>query len=353
MKISIKNLNILICDDSISNVLLLEKLLKDSGYVRVAAVTDPVKVLPLMLETQFDLLLLDIEMPGLTGIEVLQQMHRSALHNQFIPVLVLTGNQQPEIRNKALEVGASDFLTKPFDNTEVLLRVRNLLRVRAAYLSQSRMNAELEDRVEKRTQELEKANAILIKRLAQVGEMRDSETGRHVLRVGKYARVLSDAIGLPDDIGYMIEKAAPLHDLGKIGIADKILLKKGKLTEEEREIMNGHAQMGADLLSDHESLLVQMAGSIALSHHEHWDGKGYPKGLQGESIPVEGRITALSDVFDALTTIRPYKKAWAVDEAVDYIKKKAGLQFDPRLVEVFISRLDSILEIKTRFDDSK
>ncbi|MDH5517222.1 MAG: response regulator [Gammaproteobacteria bacterium] len=352
MKISIKNLNILICDDSISNVLLLEKLLQDSGYKSITTITNPLKVLPTMLETPYDLLLLDIEMPGLSGIEVIEQIHQSVLHHQFIPVLVLTGNQLPAIRNKALEVGASDFLTKPFDNTEVLLRVRNLLRVRAAYLAQSRMNTELEERVEKRTQELEKATSILIQRLAQVGEMRDTETGRHVLRVGKYARVLSDAIGLPDEIGYMIEKAAPLHDLGKIGIPDKILLKKGKLTEQEREVMNGHAQMGADLLSDHESMLVQMAGSIALSHHECWDGAGYPKGLAGESIPIEGRITALSDVFDALTTIRPYKEAWTIDETVEYIKKKAGLQFDPKLVEVFVSKLETILAIKAQYDDA-
>ena len=351
MAINIKKLNILICDDSISNVMLLEKLLNDQGYVSVTTVTDPVKVLPLMLGASFDLLLLDIEMPNLTGIEVMQQINDSALKQQYIPVLVLTGNQNAEVRNEALQVGAQDFITKPFDTTEVLLRVRNLLRVRGAYIAQTGMNAELEKRVEKRTTELERATEILIKRLAQAGEMRDTDTGRHVLRVGKYARVMADGIGLPDEIGFMIEKAAPLHDLGKIGIADDILLKKGKLTDEEREIMNSHAQMGADLLSDHESMLVQMAGSIALNHHERWDGKGYPRGISGESIPIEGRITALSDVFDALTTIRPYKEAWSIDETIEYIKKMAGLQFDPKLVDVFVAKLDKILEIKSAYDD--
>lgn len=351
MAISIKKLNILICDDSISNVMLLEKLLASQGYTSIKTVTNPVNVLPLMLEQSFDLLLLDIEMPGLSGIEVMQQINQSELKKQFIPILVLTGNQNPEVRNKALECGAQDYVTKPFDQTEVLLRVRNLLRVRGAYLAQSTMNTELESRVLKRTQELEKATEILIKRLAQAGEMRDTDTGRHVLRVGQYARVLADGIGLPDEIGYMIEKAAPLHDLGKIGIPDSILLKKGKLTDEERVVMNGHAQMGAELLSEHESMLVQMAGSIALSHHERWDGEGYPRGLKGESIPIEGRITSLSDVFDALTTIRPYKQAWTIDETVEYIKKMAGLQFDPQLVDVFVKKLDKILEIKAQYED--
>ncbi|MDH5424482.1 MAG: response regulator [Gammaproteobacteria bacterium] len=351
MSINIKKLKILVCDDSISNVMLLEKLLNDQGYQSVVTITDPVKVLPLMLEQTFDLLLLDIEMPRLNGIEVMQLINASDLKKQFIPVLVLTGNQNPQVRNKALESGAQDFVTKPFDHTEVLLRVRNLLRVRGAYIAQAGMNDELEKRVEKRTAELEKATEILIKRLAQAGEMRDTDTGRHVLRVGKYARVMAEGIGLPTEIAFMIEKAAPLHDLGKIGIPDSILLKKGKLTPEEREIMNAHAQMGADLLSEHESMLVQMAGSIALNHHERWDGGGYPSGLQGESIPVEGRIAALSDVFDALTTIRPYKKAWSIDETIEYIKKMSGSQFDPQLVEVFISKLDKILEIKSSYGD--
>ena len=351
MSIDLKKLNILICDDSISNIMLLEKLLQSEGYTSVTVVTDPVKVLPKMLEDNYDLLLLDIEMPKLNGIEVLQQINDSPLKQQLIPVLILTGNQNPEVRNEAFEAGAQDYLTKPFDQTEVLLRVHNLLRVRGAYIAQTSMNVELEKRVKNRTLELERATEILIRRLAQAGEMRDKETGRHVLRVGKYARVLADGIGLPDEIGYMIEKAAPLHDLGKIGIPDSILLKKGMLTDDEREIMNSHAQKGADLLSEHESMLVQMAGTIALSHHERWDGEGYPKGIQGESIPIEGRITALSDVFDALTTIRPYKNAWTVDETIEYIKKMSGSQFSPELVDVFISKLDKILQIKASYED--
>ncbi|MDO9311601.1 MAG: HD domain-containing phosphohydrolase, partial [Nitrosomonas sp.] len=167
----------------------------------------------------------------------------------------------------------------------------------------------------------------------------------------KYARILSEALELPADICYLIEKAAPLHDIGKIGIPDHILLKAGKLTDAEWEKMRKHAQMGADLLTNHESLMVQLAASIALSHHEHWDGNGYPKQLKAASIPIEGRITAISDVFDALTTPRPYKEAWSIEKAVEYIKSKAGVQFDPQLVDLFIENIDKIIAIREQYKD--
>ncbi|WP_156797006.1 HD domain-containing phosphohydrolase [Nitrosomonas sp. Is79A3] len=181
--------------------------------------------------------------------------------------------------------------------------------------------------------------------------MRDNDTGKHVIRVGKYARILSEALELPADICYLIEKAAPLHDIGKIGIPDHILLKAGKLTDVEWEKMRRHAQTGADLLTKHESLMVQLAASIALSHHEHWDGNGYPKQLRAASIPIEGRITAISDVFDALTSPRPYKEAWPIERAVEYIKSKAGMQFDPQLVDLFIENIDKIVVIREQYKD--
>lgn len=351
MHTDIHNLKVLICDDSITNVLILEKLLESEGYSDVAKLTDPTKVLPAMLQDSYDLLLLDIEMPKMNGFDVMQQIYESRVAKQLVPILVLTGKQGAEVRNKALESGAQDFINKPFDTTEVVLRVNNLLRVRSAYLAQIKIAEELEKKVVERTAELEKATSILIERMAQAGEMRDTDTGKHVMRVGQYARVLSDAVGLPPEISYLIEKAAPLHDLGKIGIPDSVLLKEGKLTVEEREVMNSHAKMGAELLSEHESMLIQMAASIALSHHERWDGNGYPEQLAGESIPVEGRIAAISDVFDALTTVRPYKDAWPIDKAVEYIKNESGQQFDPTLVELFISRIDEIIAIRKKYDD--
>ena len=184
------------------------------------------------------------------------------------------------------------------------------------------------------------------------GELRDTDTGKHVLRVGQFARILAEAYGLPTDISFLIEKAAPLHDLGKIGIPDGILLRPGRLDTAEREVMESHAQMGAELLSHHDSMLVKMAASIALTHHERWDGTGYPSRLFGESIPIEGRITAFSDVCEALTTIRPYKAAWTVEDALALLKENSGTQFDPTLVRLFEDNLDKILEVKETYKDT-
>lgn len=347
------HLKILICDDSITNILILSKLLESEGYSHPTTLTDPTKILPAMQENNYDLLLLDIEMPKMNGFEVMQQINESSVSKQLVPILVLTGRQGSEIRNKALELGAQDFVNKPFDQTEVILRVKNLLRVRTAYLAQKNIAKELEKRVKERTSELEKATAVLIKIMAQVGEMRDNDTGKHVVRVGKYARILSEALGMSDDICYLMEKAAPLHDIGKIGIPDHILLKTGKLNDAEWEQMRKHAQMGADLLAEHESLLVQLAASIALSHHEHWDGNGYPNQLKAGSIPIEGRITAISDVFDALTSTRPYKEAWPIEKAIEFIKSKAGAQFDPQLVDLFIENIEKIVAIREQYKDEE
>lgn len=353
MTIDTTHLRILICDDSITNVLILSKLMESEGYYHHTNLTDPTQVLPAMMENNFDLLLLDIEMPKMNGFEVMQRINESTVAQQLVPILVLTGKQGNDVRNKALQLGAQDFINKPFDQTEVMLRVKNLLRVRAAYLAQQNIAKEMERKVKERTSELDNATDTLINILARVGEMRDNDTGKHVIRVGKYARLLSEAYGLPTDICYLIEKAAPLHDIGKIGIPDHILLKNGKLTDAEWDKMREHAEMGADLLSDHNSLLIQLAASIALSHHEHWDGSGYPSQLKADSIPIEGRITAISDVFDALTSERPYKKAWSIEEAIEYIKNKTGTQFDPRLVELFIENISKIIAIREYYKDDE
>lgn len=342
---------ILVCDDSITNALILEKLLESEGYTRVRAVTDSREVAPILSEDEYDLLLLDLEMPHLDGFEVMSQLKTSLSNFEMFPILILTGREGAEVRNRALAMGAHDFVNKPFDQEEVLLRVRNLLRMHDAYISQTRINEELEQKVQARTQELTLAADILVQKLAMVGELRDNQTGRHVMRVGKYARLLAEGIGLPSEIAFMMEKAAPLHDMGKVGIPDRILLKPGPLDEEERREMDGHAALGAKLLGDHKSMLVRMAASVALSHHEKWDGSGYPAGLSGESIPVEGRITAISDVFDALTSKRSYKDAWSIDEAVAEIKQMAGSHFDPNLVKVFEEKLDEIIAIRKTYDD--
>lgn len=351
MRNDLDRLKILICDDSAANVMILSKLLQSDGFTDVRTVTDPLHVYPILEREIADLILLDIEMPNMDGFAVMQQIAESHLARHMIPIMILTGRQGKDVRNRALQSGAQDFLNKPFDQTEVLLRVRNLLRVRQAYLDQCNLARDLERRIADRTRELEQATDILIERLAMAGEMRDTDTGRHVLRVGKYARVLAEAYGLPPDISYLIEKSAPLHDLGKIGIPDKILLKKGTLTKDEREHMDNHTRLGAELLSRHDSLLVQMASSIALSHHERWDGEGYPAKLKAESIPIEGRITAIADVFDALTTVRPYKDAWSIEHAANYIQQRGGSQFDPQLTKLFMENIDKIIDIRTSHAD--
>ncbi len=347
----IYRLDILICDDSVTNNMVLSHLLASEGFSSIKTLTNPCQVVPTLEAGDFDLLMLDIEMPKLDGFAVMAQITESSVANRLIPVMVLTGREGDDVRNRALASGAQDFLHKPFDQTEVVLRVKSMLRVRQAYLSQLNLAHQLELRVAERTQELCTANDVLIERLAKAAELRDKETGRHVLRVGKYARVLADAYGMPQEIGYLIEKAAPLHDVGKIGIPDAILLKNGRLTPEERLQMEQHSQLGAALLADLDSPLMSMASSIALSHHERWDGSGYPKKLKGEAIPIEGRITALADVFDALTTVRPYKDAWPLEKALQLLENEKGAQFDPRLVELFIQNLNKVLEVKQKYAD--
>ena len=243
------------------------------------------------------------------------------------------------------------FLNKPIDQVEVVLRVKNLLKIRLSYLEHIRSKETLELAVKKRTQELNKSIESLLYSLALAGELKDDETGKHVLRVGKYAKILAQGYGLPVELAKMLEQAAPLHDIGKIGIPDKILLKPARLDSSEREVMNQHTTFGHELIGDNSSILIQMAQSIAVSHHERWDGTGYPNKLKGESIPIEGRITAIADVFDALTTARPYKKAWSFEQAAHYIADESGQAFDPALITVFKENINEISQICHSFAD--
>ena len=341
---------ILICDDAVTNAMILAKLCESEGFTNVEMVTDPRKVIPVMEQREVDLLLLDIEMPHMNGFEVMKQV-RDKYGDEVLPILILTGLQDTETRNRALSEGATDFLNKPIDQTEVILRVKNLIKIRHAIKLQKNLNDALEKKVQERTDELNSATETLIHRLALAGELRDNETGQHIIRVGEYARLLAEKVGLPSDICFMINKAAPMHDIGKIGISDNILLKKDQLTDEERETMCNHTNYGSKLLSDHDSLLVQLAASIAKSHHEKWDGTGYPDKLSGESIPIEGRITAVSDVFDALTTERPYKKPWPIEKVIELLKEESGKSFDPTLIDIFIDNLDEVMQIKETYAD--
>jgi len=342
---------VLVCDDSITNVFILSKLIETETLRDVTALTDARQVMVNLQTEEFDLLLLDYEMPYLNGIEVMELV-REKYSQHELPIIFITGNQDIETRNLALKKGANDFVFKPIDQIEIMLRVKNLLAASESFKIQKNINGELERRVDKRTNELTAFSNSLVDRLAEAGEMKDNETGKHTLRVGKYSRILAEGLGLPDELVYMIEKTAPLHDIGKISIPDSILLKPGKLTPKEFDIMKSHALCGEKLLAGDPSFLLKIASTIAGSHHEKWDGSGYPRELSGESIPIEGRIVAIADVFDALVTERPYKAAWPVEDAIEYIIDQSGKFFDPELVKVFINRTDNFIEVMSTYADN-
>lgn len=336
------NARITIVDDEPANVLLLERVLGDVGYSHIESTTNPLDALERCTQHPPDLLLLDLMMPRLDGYELLKRL-RAEWGTEPVAVLVLTADASRDACRRALQGGANDFLAKPFDRTEILLRARNLLE---SCLLQKRLkaaNADLEARVQTRTQELLDANLLLeiaqleaLEKLAQAAEFRDDDTGEHTQRVGAVTALLARQLGMSAHDVEIIRRAAPLHDVGKIAVPDAILLKPGKLTDEEFAVMKNHAAVGAELLSHSNSPLMQRAEMIARSHHEKWDGSGYPNRLVGENIPLEGRLLAVVDVFDALTHERPYKRAWPVEKALDEIKSGAGRHFDPAVVEAFL-----------------
>jgi putative two-component system response regulator len=328
--------NILIVDDEPVNVMLLEQILLRQGYDNWRSTTDPREVFPMFMDAEPDLILLDLMMPGLSGFDVMERLSRMLPSGAFLPILVLTADFTAQTRLKALAGGATDFLTKPFDPNEVALRIRNLLTTRFLYLELREQNRMLEEKVTARTAELAEAQEEILHRLALAAEFRDDDTGQHTHRVGDTAAEVAAALGWDDHQVQLMRKAAPLHDVGKIGVSDLILLKPGKLTDEEFATIKTHAVLGAQMLSGGRSELVQMAECIALTHHERWDGRGYPRGLSGDDIPIEGRIVAIADVFDALTNERPYKRAWPIDEALAEIQAQSGRQFDPAVVEAFM-----------------
>lgn len=347
----IQNARVLIVDDNLTNVVLLQRLLEAQGYLNVEGITDPREVQPLYEAEPYDLVLLDIRMPHLDGYQVMGQL-REVSNGDYLPVMVLTAQTDQETKIKALDAGAMDFLHKPFDRVEALTRIRNMIEARLLHKQVRDQNVILEERVRERTRELEETRMEVVRRLAIAAEYKDNETGLHVVRMSKVAKVLALAIGMSEEDAELILHAAPMHDIGKIGIADDILLKPGKLTPEERTIMMEHSRIGAEILGEHEWPLMQMARIVALTHHEKWDGTGYPKGLNGADIPLVGRICAIADVFDALTSDRPYKTGWPIDEAVNFIKEQSGQHFDPELVDKFLECLPEITHIRETLRDT-
>ncbi len=346
------NSRILIIDDQPANVMLLERILNIASYTNVIGMTDPVAAVQAFNAEPFDLVMLDINMPVLNGFGVMNELKKT-VGDDYLPIIVLTAQTDHETSVKALQSGARDFLTKPFDHLEVLSRIRNLLEIRLMHNQLREQNELLEQMVAERTQELNDSRLEVIRRLGLAAEFRDNETGNHIIRMSQYSKLIALKLGLGESDADLILNAAPMHDIGKIAIPDRILLKPGKLDAEEWDVMRSHSVLGAELLDGHDSILMLAAKEIALSHHEKWDGSGYPYGNKGEDIPIFGRIVAVADVFDALTSVRPYKDAWPVEKAVAEIEQLSGSSFEPGVVEAFIGTLPEIIDVRESLLDTK
>ena len=317
---------ILVVDDTPENIDVLSGVLRSEFRVK-AALNGEKAIRIANAEPQPVMILLDIMMPGMDGYEVCQQLKANPATAK-IPVIFITAKSEDKDERKGLELGAVDYITKPINPSIVLARVHT-------HLALYDQNMALENKVRERTEELNDTRLNIIHRLGRAAEFKDNETGLHVIRMSHYARLIAEALEYGDEWSELIFNAAPMHDIGKIGVPDHILLKPGKLDDSEWKIMREHPQFGADIIGEHESEILKTSKIIAMTHHEKWDGSGYPLKLKGEEIPLEGRIIAIADVFDALTTERPYKKAWTVEDAVNLIDENSGSHFDPSLVLLF------------------
>jgi putative two-component system response regulator len=321
-----RSARILVVDDDASNLRLIRLILKCAGFVNVRCTDRAPDVMPFVRDFDPDVVLLDLHLPGADGIELIGEIAGYAGHGNFLPVLVLTGDSSVSARDAALAAGAKDFLTKPYEATEVVLRVRNLIETRLLHVE--------------RTAELEAAKLELLERLARASDFRDETTHAHTRRVGELAARIARRVGLPDVQVEQLRVAARLHDIGKIGVSDSVLQKTDKLDAHEFRDQERHTLIGANILSGSRFTTLRLAEEVALTHHESWDGTGYPRALEGEAIPLSGRIVAVADVFDALTHARPYKHAWSTELALDEIVSQRGTKFDPAIVDAFLDIVD-------------
>jgi putative two-component system response regulator len=334
-----RNARILIIDDEDANLEILRRILTRAGFAHLTSTNDSRQAAACYIEHQPDLILLDLHMPHLNGLEVMDQLNEIA-EASYLPILILSGDLTPDARRDALSRGAKDFVGKPFQQDELLLRIKTLLETRFLYIQIQSQNQVLEAKVRERTRELVEAQIEIIDRLAVAAEFRDDNTGQHTQRVGQMSALLARRLALPDAQVSLIRRAAELHDVGKIGVPDTILMKMGKLTPEEFEIVKTHTVIGARILSGGKFPLLRLAEEIAFSHHERWDGDGYAR-MRAADIPLAGRVVAVADVFDALTQQRPYKPAWPVADAIAEIDRQRARQFDPDIVDAFLRVIDN------------
>lgn len=369
-----KNAKIMIVDDEPLNIMTFRQHLKLEGYDNFITTEKSTDALKMIRAERPDIVLLDIRMPEVSGLDILRVLSLDQTL-QHIPILILTAATDPKIRKKALDLGASDFLSKPVDPNELLPRVRNAVILKQHYDLVSAQAAKLEQQVDRRTRQLEATRQQLIISLARAAEHRDNDTGNHVIRVGRYTAIIAEAMGYPKGRLQMLEQAAQLHDVGKIGIPDSILFKPGKLDPDEYELMRRHCSIGKriiepisekewnvlkthtrkgeSLLHVRSSPLLMLAAKIAQTHHEKWDGSGYPLGLAGDDIPLEGRILAVADVFDALSSRRPYKEAFPREKCFQILEEGRNQHFDARVLDAFFSQSERIVETQMALMDEE
>jgi two-component system response regulator RpfG len=342
---------VLIVDDQLVSRMILDHLVRSiADDVQAIAFADPLEALAWATENPFDLVLADYKMPRMDGIQFTQAI-RELPGGADTPLVMVTCMDDKPIRYQALEAGATDFLGKPIDHYECRARCRNLLTLRRQQVIIRDRARWLEREVRKVTLEIVHREKETLLRLAKAGEFRDLETGNHVVRMARYSRVLADALGMDTPFCDRLELAAPMHDIGKIGIPDEVLLKPGRLTAAEWETMKQHTWIGFDILKGSPSPYLQTGATIALHHHERYDGTGYPRGVRGEEIPLEARIVAVADVFDALLSRRPYKTAWPLEDVNSYFRQQGGKQFDPDCVGALFRRLDTIVSVHEDIPD--
>jgi putative two-component system response regulator len=347
---NLKDATVVLVDDTPANLRLLESSMKAFGLRKVQAFSDSSAALLWLQNRPWDIIVLDLDMPAPNGFDILKALegrNRSAM-----PIIIVSALSRPEDRRKGLSLGANDYICKPLDLPELLLRVRSTLELAIATQALSDERDQLEETVQKRTAQLHNSYQSIIGMLSRAAGYRENETERHIMRIGEYAALIARAVGLTEEQCEHMRLAMPMHDIGKIGIPEAILKKSGPFSPEEREMMEHHARIGFHILNDSASTpLTLLAAEIALYHHEHWDGKGYPQGLKGEEIPLSGRIAALCDVYDALRSARPYKTAWSAEETLAYFRERSGMHFDPQLVHVFERIFDQLENIQNNLVD--
>lgn len=335
---------ILLVDDQPITLLYLKKTLSRLADTYIASCNDAIKALDICKHEPWDLIVADYQMPGMNGLEFIRQF-RQLNGGEDTPILMVTASTDPSVKYQLLDLGVVDFLQKPVDASEITARSRNLISLQKATLLLKNHNQELKKGVQEMTAVLAERERESLLVLARAAESRDPQTGSHLTRMASYSKIIALELGLSEDEAEEIYLAAPMHDVGKIGIPDRILLKEGKLTPEEWLEMKRHTNYGHDILGNSITPILQLGGVIALNHHEAWDGSGYPDGKKGDEIPLCARIVAVADVFDALMSVRPYKKAWSLEEALDELNKLSDIRLDANCVKAFMKSIDSVKEI--------